>query len=123
MIHPRILRQATVLAVIAQLGWTGMGIFLVPRPVLFAIGQLIAAAGGYGYGLYYAGGLSACALGGTFVDGASAFIATLSAAMLGGVNGSAVPITTGAAILAGGLGGGLGGWIAAKRQREFKKGN
>ena len=117
MIHPRIFRQACIVALIGQflLVLVGYAFAAFPENILL-LGRLLAAGiGGYWYGVEYGTDAPPCALGGSLCGGLAALPAVILSVSISATPGSMVPIATGACMLAGGLGGWIGFWAADRR--------
>jgi hypothetical protein len=118
MIHPRIFRQAFLVAFGVQIVLTLCGYFFAfqPASALFLCRIVAAAIGGCLYGLDYEGGVTPSAFGGAIVGGSSIFPAVALSVSMGVDLGSMIPMATGACMLSGSLGGALGVWMAGFRR-------
>lgn len=121
MIHPRIFRQTCVATLIGQLALVLAGYVFASLPEnLVLLGRLlVAGGGGYWYGLEYGTDTAPCALGGAVCGGIVVLPAMLLAAWIGVCAGSMVPVSTGACMLAGALGGWLGYWASERRGGSY----
>lgn len=123
MIHPRIFRQSLVTVIAGQLVLTLIA-YLFPSLsgyVLFGLRLVMAAAGGYAYGEDYEGGYSPSAVCGMQIGGAAVLPSLALSVLLGMDPGSMVPVTLGAAVLTGGIGGALGAWAADLYMQEYRE--
>ena len=121
MVHPRILERATLIALILQivLAFSVHFLTFLPDQAILLGRMLIAACGGYLYGMEYGRGAAPCALGGAIAGGISVVPAVILSVILGDAHGPMIALATGASLLTGGVGGAFGLWAAELRRRGY----
>jgi hypothetical protein len=121
MIEASIVRRATIVGLILQLVLALVGHF-VPWVALhlFVFGRMmLSATAGYLYGMEFARGYAAGALGGAVAGGLCAAPAIALSVFIGDSAASWIAVGTGISILTGGIGGVFGEMAAVMRRLGF----